>query len=316
MVTIVLRLLDNDEKNQFKSLSTAKDFSIVKGEHSQYYVNMPEEEMEKTTELFTHTLVDTILNNIKDDEIYFTIFCNRINLSTTTFGCSKLLMEAVLCYIKTVKYESEKHENINAAIALDDIETAFTRILSKQQQMNNVSIVNTPENIRVKRDQSDDMLELKRLGLIDDSDDYGDIDFEDYDDDLDGFSFAEPKQKKNKDYYGKSRVWKDSDHIHRSIDRHGVVISSKSNLKKDERIIKEFLKEFIPGSQGWKKEFRAELAKRWINVYSISKKKLKSLEKEYRNNKNKKVKRTNMSNAFGLAQKVLKTRDEWFNPNK
>ena len=152
-------------------------------------------------------------------------------------------------------------------------------------------------------------------------------DFDEYEDeedseedDLDYPYTSDLREKKpsKKQYYGQSRVWKDSNHVKRSINRHGVVVTSKSNRKRDLKLIKEFLKDFIPGNQGWKKEFRSELAKRWMNVYSVSKGQLKELEKSVRNKKTSSKNKKTINSALGIAGTILKSAkdQDWFNPNK
>ena len=126
------------------------------------------------------------------------------------------------------------------------------------------------------------------------------------------------KKKKSKEYYGRSRVWKDAKNPKRDINRHGVVISSdKDDIRRDEKIIREFLRDFLPGDAGWKKEFRKELAKRWMNVYTISKKHLKTLEKNHRNsNRNKRINKGINTGLNFMNQMINRPIDRWSDPTK
>ena len=102
------------------------------------------------------------------------------------------------------------------------------------------------------------------------------------------FNFESKKKNKKskKDYYGTSRIWKNADNLKRSINRHGVVIAeSKKDIKTDEKIIKQFLKDFIPGHSDWKKEFRKELLDRWMSMYTIEKKTLKKHQHKIKKNR-------------------------------
>ena len=127
---------------------------------------------------------------------------------------------------------------------------------------------------------------------IDETDDYEDEEDDDIESNdilsfLAGENNIKPKKKKNKkktsDYYGRSRVWKNCKQPKKNIERHGVLIASdKSDLKKDAKIVKSFLKDFMPGNSKWKKEFRQDVLDRWMSMYAISRKHLKQLEKQHR----------------------------------
>ena len=76
------------------------------------------------------------------------------------------------------------------------------------------------------------------------------------------------------------KILKNDKNPKRSYKRHGVIIcNDKKSRKNDEAIIKEFLKDFIPGDSEWIKSFRHDILKRWMKMYSISKSDLKELEK-------------------------------------
>lgn len=124
--------------------------------------------------------------------------------------------------------------------------------------------------------------------------------------------------KKSKSYYGSSRSLRSSNNPKKIYNRHGIIVAKKDAIKKDEKIINEFLKDFIPGDSSWKKSLRHDLRKRWISVYAITKKELNGLEKEYK----KKHKKTYSSKidpdkAITLTKKILSTtNDFWNDPNK
>lgn len=124
------------------------------------------------------------------------------------------------------------------------------------------------------------------------------------------------KKKKSRDYYGRSRVWKNSKQPKRQINRHGVLIAAdKDDLKKDEKIIKSFLKDFLPGNSKWKKDFRDDVLDRWMRMYAISKKNLKQLEKEHRRSRTKKS--GNNDKILKYANRLFTVPvDAWNNPNK
>lgn len=153
-------------------------------------------------------------------------------------------------------------------------------------------------------------------------DGYGD--YAEDDDDYDGSDWLgqlmgkpikEEKEQKSNDYYGRSRVWKNCKQPKKMINRHGVLIASdKDDLRKDEKIIKAFLKDFIPGSSKWKKEFRDDVMKRWMSMYAISKKQLKRLEKAHRSRP---VDCNKVKKMVNIADRLFNVPvDRWYDPTK
>ena len=130
-------------------------------------------------------------------------------------------------------------------------------------------------------------------------------------------SKSKKKGKKSVDY-GTSRVLRRADSPKRAYNRHGVIIASdKDDIKRDEKIIKEFLKEFIPGNQEWKKEFRHDLLKRWISMYCVSKKDLKRLEANHRKKTRKRRSSIDADKTLDFTRRLLNVPlDNWNNPNK
>lgn len=139
--------------------------------------------------------------------------------------------------------------------------------------------------------------------------------------DLDGEGDDDEEEcgkKHKKKSYGSSRILKGATkNPKKQFKRHGIIIASdKSAIKKDEKIIKAFLKDFIPGDSSWIKEFREEVLERWMRMYAISKKRLKKLEKEHRKSKGGKSKsRVSKESAMTFTRNLF-SRDEWANPNK
>lgn len=156
-------------------------------------------------------------------------------------------------------------------------------------------------------------------------DDDGDEDSEEFDpeeDEFDNSPFAKilkEERKMKKKSYGSSKVLKSAKKPKRQFKRHGLVIAdSKSTLKKDEKIIKDFLKDFIPGKAGWIKEYREGILERWVKMYAITKKALKKLQKEHHNKygrKNKNNNRITKENAMNFTRKFL-SRDSWNDPTR
>ena len=284
MIQIFVYLIDGQNKRNVRGpFSTTDQLNVgYWKDQSVYAVTfMKNEWMKLDPAVFVDSLTDTMLKHVPSDQYKYTL---------------------VFCH-----FETPDVETWNQAAA---IYAAFAAV---KDQFTLVESMDSKTRLR----------EFEKPITEDDEDREWYEDFDsDYDEEEDDVDYPhindlkKPKPAK-KQYYGQSRVWKNSNHIKRSINRHGVVVSSKDNRKRDIKLIKEFLKDFIPGNQGWKKDFRKELAKRWLDVYCISKGQLKSLEKSYRNKNSKGSKTKSLNSALGLAGRIIKNpSSDWFNPNK
>lgn len=187
------------------------------------------------------------------------------------------------------------------------------------------SVVETAEYLREENDPENDFDEDDMFGLKEYFAERGES-YEDEDEEEDDpFDFLDRSFKKKSkgrikmDSYGRSKIMKNAKNPKKSYRRHGILIAdSKDDIKRDERILKEFLKAFIPGSSDWKKDLRRDVLKRWMRMYALSKKNLKQLEKEHRRSKG-----YNNSNGIRTDKALEFTRrlfnvpiDNWSDPNK
>lgn len=126
------------------------------------------------------------------------------------------------------------------------------------------------------------------------------------------------KSGKKKKHYDSSRVIKAAGNPKKAVKRHGVIVcKNKKAIRRDEKTIKEFLKDFIPGSAGWKKDFRKDLLNRWMGVYVVSKKELRRLEKKHRRYYRKKDNTERNRQILDFTSKMLNVPvNNWDNPNK
>jgi hypothetical protein len=134
-----------------------------------------------------------------------------------------------------------------------------------------------------------------------------------------GSDHKKKHKKKSGTYYGVSKVWRNANNPKRSINRHGILIASdKDDLEKDEKILKEFLKDFLPGKQNWKKEFRKDVLKRWMKMYAVSKKTMHRLDKEHRKSQQKKSKsHIDTDRALYFTRRLFNVPlSSWDDPNK
>lgn len=163
--------------------------------------------------------------------------------------------------------------------AADTMSEILEKPESRRPVRNNVNNERIPSADNITDDQlrasARQVAEMNSwLGIDPGSADDGDYSWDDEDD----------KPKKDKDEKSKysvktSKSMKSSKSPKKEYKRHGVIIADKDAVKKDEKIIKGFLKEFIPGDQQWKKDFRSDLAERWVNTYAISNKDLKQAKR-------------------------------------
>lgn len=67
-----------------------------------------------------------------------------------------------------------------------------------------------------------------------------------------------------------------------NIKNHGILIANKDHIDRDRKIVKKFLKEFIPGDSNYAQAYRKRILNRWMSVYAISKKQANEIEREFR----------------------------------
>lgn len=132
---------------------------------------------------------------------------------------------------------------------------------------------------------------------------------------------SKKKKSKKKGHYSQSKVVAHAKHPKKEFDRHGVVIwRDRDDRDRDEKMIKSFLKDFIPGNARWKREFRNDLLDRWMEAFTIKKKKLQRLEKKMQKSKKRKKRKVSpgAAMAMNLSNQIMRatTTDPWNNPNK
>lgn len=166
-------------------------------------------------------------------------------------------------------------------------------------------------------DEDWDMFDPRSHYDEDDDDEDDDDPFDALDRALRGHS-NRSKNGKSREYYGRSKVLKNAKNPKRAYRRHGVLVADdKDDLRKDEKIIKDFLKDFIPGNSDWKKDFRRDVLKRWMKMYALSKKNLKRLDREYRKANASKKSNINTEKALDFTRRLFNVPvDRWNDPNR
>ena len=172
-----------------------------------------------------------------------------------------------------------------------------------------------PNDLKKKPDADKDdgsinwLLRNMHFPLDDDDDD-------NYKDEDDDYDYDDDDDDDDKPGYYQSACWHSSDNAKKMIRRHGVIVANKKDIRKDERIIREFLKEFFPGNAGWKKEFRSDVAKRWLQMFVVTRGQLKRLEKAARKARRENDSGDRVSKALDFTQMLFGTRDHWSDPNR
>jgi hypothetical protein len=139
---------------------------------------------------------------------------------------------------------------------------------------------------------------------------------------LDEVADSSKKKKKSskkpiKKNYKTSRSMKAADSPKKDYNQRGIIISEKDAIKADEKIIKEFLEDFIPGNSEWKKNLRKELTKRWMNSYVLTSKNVKYLDKQYKKYRKNSKSSKKSKKADKINKKIFaSTNDFWNDPNK
>lgn len=93
-------------------------------------------------------------------------------------------------------------------------------------------------------------------------------------------SKADKKKKKKKKKKQLSKFSKLVDDGKKSIKAHNIIVSNKGkDFRHDVKILKNFLKDFIPQKTKWAKRYRNELLSRWMGVFVITPKMAKKIKK-------------------------------------
>lgn len=255
-----------------------------------------------------------------DDGVFMNVQPSKLVASLVTI-CTNNLKDTLIDYRIVYHYEgaSDSFFDPNVAKHVLDLDILMTDIndaksIPEFAYTRLEGIADVASDLQ-DYDEEEDPFDFEEYDDDDDEDDeYGPDDFMSL---LTGKPAKKSKDKeKDRDYYGRSRVWKNSKQPKRQIHRHGVLIAAdKSDLKKDEKIIKEFLKDFMPGKAEWKKEFREDVLERWMRTYAISRKNLKQLERKQRKNRTKKS--AAAERALQLTNRLFSVPiDRWYDPSK
>lgn len=227
---------------------------------------------------------------------------NIINIS-----CVNALLKMELKFNKLPDDESIPFKYIRTSNMINIID-----IISNSYQ----ELDNEKDNIKNNNSVGIDAY-FESFGISDFNDEDDDED-DDYDEDSVSLLNSHIKDKKRRSKkHQSSRIMHNAKNAKRSYNRHGVLITDKESRKRDEKIIKEFLKDFFPGDSEWKKNFRHDVLKRWMKMYSVTKRDLKELEKTHRKVKNNKRNNVNNEKTLDFTRRLFNVpMDRWSDPNR
>lgn len=279
--------------------------------------------------------VDDGYSLIFENDIFVRLDLNRLSrriLDLFTKNLPTTRLDVSIVYLYELDDEDEDDPfDMKTAEAVLQFEASFRNALasSSLRQVKMIryrrtqNIVDVAEEFRsglysYKHDEEEDdepitaIDDLRRhLGLTDDDDDDDEDDYDDY-----------PSHKSRRywdDGYGASKVLRSAKNPKRVYHRHGIIVArNKEMIRKDRKIIKRFLKDFIPGDSQWQKDLRNDLADRWIKMYTMTSKQLKKLEKAHRRQIHEQYRpKIDTEKVLGFARSMVSTPiDNWSNPNK
>lgn len=261
--------------------------------------------------------IATIVNKNYPDKILrfhiqysFELVDSRVKISNKTF---KLLQRLELGAMKGSSIDPEKINYVKSP-SLNECRE-IVDILNSRQAFATSDIYVGPKPEKKIDKMFTDLYDNKSIfdimggsnngpgNIYEEEEDVYDSDDEDDDDDY----FDEDDY----DEFESSNVWDNAEERKRMIKRHGLLIARRKDIEKDMEIIEDFIDQFIPDDSRYARQFKEDLLYRWINMYCITKKKLKKKEKEFKNGRKQKAKRIRSS-----SNNVTKFIDEWYNINK
>lgn len=300
------RLIGFSPEEDGKTFSSINDIKINKAKYGYSILYSANDFMKLDKPKFTAAMIKIFTKNLPGtalnvsleynyEELIDEHFDEAVGYAVINYG---ILLTNIANTHKVAGFTYESSQNL-----IDLIDTEY-------------DTVDDDEDIDDDEDYSiEDLMNGRQPRFIDDDDDPNE--YSDEDPFRRFFHEDEDDDKPNRYYYGKSRVVADARNGKRDFHRHGVIVSSKNDIAKDRKILKKFLKDFIPGNSSWKKEFRNDVLKRWMSMYTISKKDLKYMQQRtkkdaYENKRNK-----NITNAINLTTKLFTSPvDKWYDPSR
>lgn len=295
------KLIGFSPEEDGKTFSSVDDVKINKAKYGYSILYSADDFMKLDKPKFTAAMIKIFTKNLPDTALNVSLEYNYEELIDEHFD------------------EAVGNAVINYGVLLTNIaNTHKVAGFTYESSQNLIDLIDTeydePDNDEPDNDEDysiEDLLNGRHPRFNDDVDDSDEDPFERF------FHDDEDDDETNGYYYGKSRVVADARNGKRDFHRHGVIVSSKNDIAKDRKILKKFLKDFIPGNSSWKKEFRNDVLKRWMSMYAISKKDLKYMQQRtkkdaYENKRNK-----NITNAINLTTKLFTSPvDNWYDPNR
>lgn len=307
-----------------KTLSTATNvkFTCSNNEYFCTFDDMSVINMDKIS--VANTIVNTLKTNLPNNDITIEFkYLFKYSDGTSLFN-----FDAGVAFVNLVSEITNicrTEEKISVDLSGSFIETVVNPVGQYQEE----NETDNDEDDETEEDE-DGIIDLDKefdpFSFLDDEDDdeedqnYSPEHFNDMLDQIEAKHYKAKKKKESisRKEYGRSRVFKNANNPKRSYTRHGIIIAAdKGDINADIKIMKAFLKDFIPGNQEWKKKLRNDLLKRWISSYCVTKKEIKKLEKDYNKKRNQKKASIKTAKTLDFTKRLFTVPvDSWDNPNK
>lgn len=302
-------ILGYDPERCGKTFSTGKEIKVLRTNIGYSILYFDEEFEEMNPKTFLSNIISLLTTNLPDVHFSIGIFYyyeykdnDEVYAFDNDVAIKVILLNNLLLRIN--------HQSIDYVITNSIVD--IVKELMEEKRCHEI-LLPTVEYFRSKNN-----VKSKTFELEDDGDEEDNTP-ENYIASILGEGIEDTEESED-DHYGESNVIRSIGNPKKYYKRHGVLVCKKKRaIKKDAKIIKGFLKDFIPGNSEWKKDFRKDLLDRWMSMYVISNDDLKELEKKHKKKrKNKRYKsRINTNKAIELTKKIFTvSSDRWNDPTK
>lgn len=297
------------------------------GDISHYSINFVDIEYERVDiPVFVAKLLTLLSQNLKTGEYNISINyyeCNDNDTVSPNVFINILKTADILKGISGNAIKSDKNELTiiydENAETIDKIEDTLNRY---EEALGNTQSSEDDDEDYVSSDKDMDALSSIFGDMLQEDPDDQEASMSPYDivKSITGDNETKGKKNKNKSNksYAKSHIFRESKNPKKEVKRHGVIIArDKDDIKKDEKTLKEFLKDFIPGKDGWVKDFREDLIERWMRTYTIKNKDLKKLQKARRKNEKDAAKAKKNKEILNFTRNIFNVPvSSWDDPTK
>jgi hypothetical protein len=218
-------------------------------------------------ELFGENLIEILEVNIQNMHIDVAIEIQIMYYPLNTFA------EECASNIIQLDYYLDKHQTRYIKYSESDSVRFVSDYYDEDDETFHFDDIDDEDENTSEEDEDDDYQE-----------DLGDVELNEILNHIRNTSDKKSVGKNKKKTSDSSKILKNAKNPKKTVRRHGIIVyNDKDSMKRDRRIIKNMIKDFIPGKSQWAKEFRSDILSRWMASYCISKKNLKRAIKSHKN---------------------------------